>query len=266
VARVLIAGESWVTTSVHTKGFDSFTTVAYQEGVAGFRDALEAHGHEVEHLPCHIAADRFPYEATGLDGVDVVVLSDIGANTFLLPNPTFLDGEVRPNRLAMLRDWVGAGGGLAMIGGYLSFQGFEAKANYRATPLAQALPVEMETGDDREELPIDGRPLVAAPEHPLVSGLAERWSPILGYQRLAPKPGADVPLTVNGDPLAVTGTYGAGRALAFATDIGPHWAPEAFVASPEFATFWDRAVRWLAGQALAEAADAAVASGGAHGG
>ena len=31
--RVLIAGESWVTHSIHTKGFDSFTTTEYNEGV-----------------------------------------------------------------------------------------------------------------------------------------------------------------------------------------------------------------------------------------
>jgi uncharacterized membrane protein len=254
MSRILIVGESWVTTSIHTKGFDSFTTVAYEEGVAGFRDALTARGHEVVHQPSHLAADQFPYAADGLEGYDVIVLSDIGANTFLLPNATFLDGDARPNRLAMLRDWVADGGGLAMIGGYLSFQGFEAKANYRATPLAEALPVLLETGDDREELPADGRPRVTDPEHPLVAGLAERWEPILGYQRLTARPGAAVPVTVNGHPLVVTGAHGAGRTLAFATDIGPHWAPDGFVASDEFGTFWDRAVRWLAGPAPAGAA------------
>ena len=31
--RVLIAGESWVTHSIHQKGFDSFTTTEYVEGV-----------------------------------------------------------------------------------------------------------------------------------------------------------------------------------------------------------------------------------------
>ena len=40
MTRVLIAGESWTTTSIHVKGFDSFTTVAYEEGVAALRDAL----------------------------------------------------------------------------------------------------------------------------------------------------------------------------------------------------------------------------------
>lgn len=248
MARILIAGESWVTTSIHTKGFDSFTTVAYEEGVAGFRDVLTGHGHEVVHQPCHVASDAFPYEAAGLAEFDVVILSDIGANSFLLPSATFLRGAARPNRLAMLRDWVADGGGLAMVGGYLSFQGIEAKANYRATPLAEALPVELEVGDDREELPVDGRPEVADAEHPLVAGLAPRWAPILGYQRLVAKPGASVPVTVNGDPLVVAGAHGAGRTLAFSTDIGPHWAPAAFVQSPEFGAFWDRAARWLAGE------------------
>ena len=30
---VLIAGESWIIRSIHIKGFDSFTTHAYEEGV-----------------------------------------------------------------------------------------------------------------------------------------------------------------------------------------------------------------------------------------
>ena len=41
----------------------------------------------------------------------------------------------------LLADWVRAGGRLLMVGGYLSFTGIEAKANYRNTPLADVLPV-----------------------------------------------------------------------------------------------------------------------------
>ena len=40
--RILIAGESWVTHSIHQKGFDSFTTTAYYEGVGPLREALES--------------------------------------------------------------------------------------------------------------------------------------------------------------------------------------------------------------------------------
>ncbi len=38
-----------------------------------------------------------------------------------------------------------------MIGGYLSFMGIEAKANYKNTVLADVLPVTMLDGDDRVE-------------------------------------------------------------------------------------------------------------------
>ncbi len=40
-----------------------------------------------------------------------------------------------------------------MIGGYLSFMGIEAKANYKNTVLADVLPVTMLDGDDRVEKP-----------------------------------------------------------------------------------------------------------------
>jgi uncharacterized membrane protein len=248
MARVLIAGESWVTTSIHTKGFDSFTTVEYQEGVAGFRDALERRGHEVWFMPGHVAASEFPYELGALSDVDVVILSDIGANTLLLAPATFSGGQVRPNRLALLRDWVANGGGLAMIGGYLSFQGIEAKANYRHTPLADALPVIMEVGDDRHETPEGVAPAVADPEDPLVAGLPHVWPAILGYQRVTPRPGTRVPVTVHDAPLICCGEHGSGRSLAFTTDIGPHWAPDSFVGWEGFEEFWDRAIRWLARQ------------------
>ena len=39
--RVLIAGESWTVHSIHQKGFDSFTTTEYAEGVRWLREALE---------------------------------------------------------------------------------------------------------------------------------------------------------------------------------------------------------------------------------
>ncbi len=48
--RVLIAGESWKTTSIHQKGFDIFTTTFYEEGVGSLKSALEDSGHFVSHL------------------------------------------------------------------------------------------------------------------------------------------------------------------------------------------------------------------------
>ena len=247
MARVLIAGESWTTTSIHVKGFDSFTTVAYEEGVEPLRDALLGVGHEVVFMPNHVAAESFPFTVVELDAYDVVMLSDIGSNTLLVPPATFARFEPGPNRLAVLRDWVRGGGGLAMIGGYLSFQGIEAKANYRATPLADVLPVELELGDDRVETPEHPVPVVRGGGHPLTDGLPSDWPPVLGYQRMAARPGATTLVDVNGDPLVVVGEAGSGRVLAYTSDIGPHWAPPAMLEWPGYARFWQQAVGWLAG-------------------
>ena len=46
MSRVLIAGESWMTHSIHVKGMDSFTTSAYVEGVEPLRRALTGRDHE----------------------------------------------------------------------------------------------------------------------------------------------------------------------------------------------------------------------------
>jgi uncharacterized membrane protein len=246
MARVLVAGESWNTLSVHTKGFDSFTTSAYVEGVGDFREALEAWGHSVVHQPCHVAADYFPNTVADLEAYDVVVLSDIGSNTLLLPARTFVCAEVGANRLETLRSWVADGGSLAMVGGYLSFQGIEAKANYRNTVVADMLPVELEAGDDRQESPEGLAIRLTELEHPITSGLDDTWPPVLGFQRFLPKPDAQVLAGVDDKAILVVGTYGAGRTLAFATDIGPHWAPKHFTEWEGFRRLWGRSVSWLA--------------------
>ena len=55
--------------------------------------------------------------------------------------------------------------------------------------------------------------------------------------------------TIEGRPLLAVRTEGAGRTLAFASDISPHWAPEEFMAWPGYQRLFDRAVTWLAGSA-----------------
>lgn len=248
MSRVLLAGESWSVTSIHAKGFDSFTTVEYAEGADALLAVLRSAGHEVRFMPNHEAALSFPDTAEALDAYEVVLLSDIGANTLLVPPETFGRGTPRPNRLEALRRWVLAGGGLGMIGGYLSFQGVEAKANYRNTVLAPLLPIEMELGDDREEC-LQGVHPRRSTDHPVVDGLDGEWPALLGYQRLAARDDGEVLAVVEGRPLLVIGAAGEGRTLAYATDIGPHWAPAAFTEWDGFAPLWDRAVRWLAGEA-----------------
>jgi len=239
--------------TIHTKGFDSFTTSTYEEGIDDFRAALEACGHQVEHQPCHVAADRFPDTPEKLEPFDVVVLSDIGSNTLLLPSRTFIGAEAGSNRLVTLRDWVADGGALAMIGGYLSFTGIEARANYRMTALAEALPVELELGDDRHETPEGAAICVADLDHPITQGMDATWPVVLGFQRLAAKPDAQVLAAIDRWPALVVGRYGRGRVLAFASDIGPHWAPREFVEWQGYRQLWGRAMAWLANESRAPA-------------
>src|SRR5690554_4220003 len=119
--RVLIAGESWTVHSIHQKGFDSFTTTEYAEGVGWLRRALEGGGWEVAYQPSHVAAQSFPATAKELAAYDCVLLSDIGSNTLLLSPETFFRFKMLPNRLESIRDYVAAGGGLVMVGGYMTF-------------------------------------------------------------------------------------------------------------------------------------------------
>jgi uncharacterized membrane protein len=247
LARILIAGESWMTTSTHVKGVDAFSVHSYTEGVGPLRDALVARGHDVVHLPAHRVPGEFPGDAATLGAYDLVVLSDIGANSIQLAPAVFERAEPGEDRLGALRDWVGDGGALLMVGGYLSFSGFEAKAAFRQTVLADVLPVTMLSEDDRVERPAGVVPTVLDPGHAALGGAGESWPLLLGYNRVVAKEVAEVPVLVGDDPLVALGTFGAGRAGAFTSDCSPHWAPPAFCEQwPGYADLFDGLVRWLA--------------------
>ena len=243
--RVLLAGESWVMHTIHQKGFDHFTTTAYGEGHQWLSAALTAGGFAVEHLPNHLANEKFPMTVADLRQFDAVLLSDIGANTLLLHPDTFAKSVSLPNRLTVIRDYVREGGGLVMIGGYLTFQGIEGKARYAGTAVEEALPVRMLTHDDRVEVPEGCAAHVTAPDHPIVAGLPGDWPPLLGYNRLLLKNEATVIATVGRDPLLVAWDYGQGRSVAFASDCGPHWAPPVFVEWDGYARLWQQLVEWV---------------------
>src|SRR3954454_7022182 len=123
MARILIAGESWMTTTTHVKGVDEFSVHSYTEGVGPLRDALTARGHDVVHLPAHLVPKQFPDDAAALSRYDLVVLSDIGANSIQLAPGVFEQARPGADRLAALRSWVADGGAVLMVGGYLSFSG-----------------------------------------------------------------------------------------------------------------------------------------------
>ncbi|OEO28087.1 cytoplasmic protein [Devosia insulae DS-56] len=246
--RVLIAGESWVTHSIHTKGFDSFTTTEYNEGVRWLKAALEGGGWEVTFLPNHLAARDFPQTAEALAAYDVVMLSDIGANTLLLHPDTFVRSVPLPNRLTAIKDYVLNGGGLVMIGGYLTFQGIDAKGQYAGTAIEDVLPVTLSRHDDRRENPQGVAAHVGDPGHPITKGIAGEWPALLGYNEVVAKPDAEVLVRVGGDPLIAVAEFGKGRSVVFTSDCGPHWAPPPFVDWAGYAPLWNNIANWVSGK------------------
>jgi uncharacterized membrane protein len=248
--EVLLVGESWSSTAMHAKGWDIFHSTTFHTGADAFLRAIEEGGGlRVTWMKVHEAAEGFPFEAAGLDRYDAVILSDLGANTLLLPADVWLRGLPRPNRLRLLADWVARGGGLMMVGGYLSYQGIDGRARWRRTPVEDALPVTMLPHDDRLELPEGFVPRVRAPGHPILAGLGPDWPLLLGANEVIARPGAEVLLSLpedqGGHPLLVAGRHGRGRTLAWTSDIGPHWLPEAFSSWAGFGRLFRQALAWL---------------------
>ena len=244
--RILIVGESWVSSSTHVKGWDFFSSSVYEEGHEHLSTALTSAGYSVEHMPAHIASARFPSTMEELSAYDVVIISDIGANTLLLHPSVWLKGETAPNRLALVRDWVLAGGRLVMCGGYLSFSGIYGSARYAGTPIEAVLPVDIARYDDRIEAPQGARVMVCDPNHPIVDGLAaEQWPALLGYNEVTLSSGAHLVASIDGHPFLAVGEYGAGRSLVWTSDIGPHWCPMRFISWAGYQKVWSQAIGWL---------------------
>jgi len=245
MARVLVVGESWFVHSVHQKGFDSFVTSTYEEGGGAFLAALRERGHDVTYVPSHQIDGRLPTDLGGFAPYDVVVISDVGANSFQLADRTFTESIPTADKSELIRAHVEQGAGVLMVGGYLTFSGIDAKARWGHTPLQAALPVHVLDRDDRVELPAGVAPSVVA-EHAVVDGLDTTWPILLGLNEVVAKDDAQVLATCAGHPLLVVGTYGAGRSAAFTSDIAPHWAPPVFLEWAGYTDLFDRLVTWLA--------------------
>lgn len=250
--RVLLVGESWVTSETHYKGFDQFGSVHFHLGAQPLVEALAGSDFQLDYMPGHEAAEGFPFTREGLEPYDVVILSDIGSNTLLLPPDVWLRSKTVPNRLRLLKDWVADGGNLLMIGGYFSFQGIDGKARWRATPVEDTLPVTCHPWDDRVEIPEGATAELLVPEHAIFAGIEGTWPPILGVNEVVSRPGADVlarlPAEQGGHPLLVLGGYGEGRTAAWTSDIGPHWLSPDFCAWPGYARLWQNLLGWLVGR------------------
>ena len=98
--------------------------------------------------------------------------------------------------------------------------------------------------DNRIEVPEGLTPSVEVPNHPVIGGTSGEWPPLLGYNRVVAKPDSTVVAQVRGDPLLVVGSVSAGRAVAFTSDLAPHWAPPEFLSWPHYRQLWASIITW----------------------
>lgn len=246
--KILLVGESWVTSECHILGFDQiFSSRNLMNSAAPFIEALKSHDIDVDHLSAQEAHTNFPETVEELGKYSVVVLSDVGSNTFLLHPEMHYLGMIKPNRLKTIVEYVRLGGGLMMCGGYMSFSGIENKARYGMTPLAEILPVEMFPFDDRAEHPEGVYPEIIMPEHAVMDGIPlTDWPPFLGYNLVKTKVDAQLIASIEGNPFMVASEQGKGRTFAFTSDCMPHWASQKFMTWPFYSRIFVNIIRWLA--------------------
>ncbi len=161
-----------------------------------------------------------------------------------------------------IRSYVQGGGGFLMIGGDLSF----GLGRYIGTPVAEALPVEIFPDDPGfDERPFKLRPTEEGLQHPVMQFTRSPESDRAIWNDLPELLGLNLGLLSRADavvlaehpklrqggkpaPLLVAGSYGKGRALAFAADSSWTWN---FVNSGKgkdaryYGAFWNNAIRWL---------------------
>lgn len=236
--KVLIAGESWVSYTTHVKGFDSFYTSTYEEGVEFIRKALEDSGYEVDFIPNHLAPSKFPFSLEELNKYACVILSDIGSNTLLLPHETFTQGKQMPNRCELIKEYVMNGGAFLMIGGYMSFTGIDAKTRYGQTAIKDILPVTCLEVDDRSERPEGIAPVTVKSDHKALKGVPSDWPKLLGYNRTLENPDGEVLVKIGDDPLVAVGNFGKGKSAVFTSDCAPHWGSPEFIKWDGYTPLW----------------------------
>lgn len=246
MVEVLLAGESWFVLTFEVKGRDTFAQGSYGEGAEYLLAALESVGATIDFQPCHVAATEFPRTLDALDAYDLVILSDVGADTLQI-TPQVADSERDVDRCALLEEYVSRGGALGMIGGYMSFAGKGGRARYASTAVADALPVDLLRGDDRVEAPAGAVPRNSGVPD---DALPDEFPPVLGYNKLEANDDAAVWATVDGDPFLVVGDHGEGSTFALATDCAPHWAPPDFLEWEGLPRLWAAILERVTGRSV----------------
>lgn len=242
--KVLLVGETWFVHKTHIKGFDKFTESSYGEGASWIIEALKSGGYDVTHIANHRVDEEFPSSLEELKAYSLVILSDIGSNTLLLPSSTFNQSKTNPNKCDLIRDYVLEGGGFLMVGGYMAFSGIDGTSRYEETSIQEILPVKCLGKDDRSERPEGITPKIIE-NHPIFEGIEENWPHFLGYNKTILKEEANLLAEIGKDPFIALGEYGKGRTAAFTSDCAPHWGPTEFIEWTSYNKFWSNLAHWL---------------------
>lgn len=174
---------------------------------------------ELEHVVAHVAVEQvFPREIAA----DIVILSDYPAK------------QIDTDAVHRLMRFVKGGGRLVMLGGWASFNG--TGRNYFGHGVASLLPVGLERGDDRQNVP---QGLIIGRGDDLADIFDCDWNhpPVIcGYNLIQSKAAAEElvvmrPIITDETtielgaplPLVVAQDMGKGRVVCCMTDLAPHW-------------------------------------------
>jgi uncharacterized membrane protein len=223
------------------------------------KEALEQGGrHQVNSVPTWDFYKLGPggYEKV-LKEYDMVIFSDVELKNFQLA-PNFFNRQefgkkvlTFPDRVRLTVDAVKAGKPMMFLGGWLSFTGEMGKGGWGRCGLKEVLPVTcMETEDLIEST--EGFTAQASGRGKQLFGKVDfsGFPPILGYNRVLPKKGAEVLVKApeTGDPLVALGKCGKGKVLAYMSDPAPHWGCN-FVFWKQYPDFWQKCADLLLGDA-----------------
>lgn len=118
-----------------------------------------------------------------------------------------------PSEQEMLRDYVKAGGGILVLGGYYSY----GKGRWEGTTLGELMPVKTKGPWDLTQV---AAPLVVGAQSPALQGLDFAAGPrVVWAHDVEPLPGAPLLLTAGGKPLLIASPPGQGKVLCFTGTI-----------------------------------------------
>jgi len=173
----------------------------------------------------------FPKSLAALKDVKVIVLADVPASAL---------GGLMGRRT--LRRFVEAGGSLCMFGGPLAY----GKGELAGSDLEDLLPVT--TTGPWDIVKATSPTIALGRSSDLTQGLAWDKKPVVHYyHKVKPRPGNDVLLTCEGNPLLVTSRPGKGRAALFmGTYLGQPGPNETSLYRwPDYPSLIARTMQWL---------------------